>query len=211
MRLLDISRKLYNGMPVWPGDTPFSFELCSSIGEGETVNIGQVAMSTHIGTHLDAPFHYNPDGEKISELDLSICIGKAFVADLSGRESIRVIDLEKIPLKGIERLLIKTGSWKDEHEFPDKITYIQPELGSYLRKVGIHLIGVDVPSVDPLDSTELLAHHRLGENGIYILESLDLKNVDEGEYDLFAAPLKMEGADGSPVRAVLLDKKGEIS
>lgn len=203
MVLIDISRKLYNGMPVWPGDTPFQYDLCSAIEEGEIVNIGQVQMSTHIGTHLDAPYHYNQEGKKISELELDLCIGKALVVDMSGKDAIRPQDFETVSLQGFQRLLIKTNSWKDNLVFPDHIAYLMPEMGSFLKEAGIRLIGVDVPSVDPIHSSELLAHHSLGKNGIHILESIDLTHVREGVYELFAAPLRMVEADGSPVRAVL--------
>ncbi|MEH7080722.1 arylformamidase, partial [Bacillus velezensis] len=104
---------------------------------------------------------------------------------------------------GVKRLLIKTNSWKNDNAFPERIPHIEKDVAAFLKENGIKLLGIDVPSVDPLDSKELVAHHALHENGIHILESIDLRIVSEGDYELIALPLPLTDADGSPVRAVL--------
>ena len=101
------------------------------------------------------------------------------------------------------RSLLKTGGWNDTTLFPEHISVLAENVPDYLNKKGIFLIGVDVPSVDQIDSKTLPIHHALGKNGIYILESLRLKDVPPGLYDLIALPLRLAGADGCPVRAVL--------
>lgn len=203
MSLIDISRKLQNGMPVWPGDTNFSFELSWTKEESGSVNVGKLTFSTHTGTHIDAPFHFDANGKKVIDLDPNLYVGKARVIELLDVESIKRSDVEAYSLDGIERLLIKTNSWKNDSAFPERIPHIEREVAGLLKENGIKLIGIDVPSVDPLDSKELAAHHALHENGIHILESIDLRNVTEGDYELIALPLPLTDADGSPVRAVL--------
>ncbi|WP_080846115.1 arylformamidase [Cytobacillus gottheilii] len=203
MTIIDITRSLKNGMPVWPGDTPFSYKISSALAENGSANVGMVTMSTHTGTHVDAPFHFDDTGKRIEELDLSLYIGPALVIEIRNKAYITVEDLQKHDIQGMKRLLIKTGSWPDAAVFPESYTYIDPEAASFLASAGVRLLGVEAPSVDPLNSKEMLAHHALNNEGIYILESIDLHAVETGEYELIAMPLKIEKADGSPVRAIL--------
>jgi len=203
MSLIDISRRLQNGMPVWPGDTNFSFELSWTKEESGSVNVGKLTLSTHTGTHIDAPFHFDENGKKVIDLDPNLYVGEARVIELLDVESIKKVDLEAFSLNGVKRLLIKTNSWKNDNAFPERIPHIEKDVAEFLKENGIKLLGIDVPSVDPLDSKELVAHHALHENGIHILESIDLRSVSEGDYELIALPLPLTDADGSPVRAVL--------
>jgi arylformamidase len=203
MKIIDISRKLENGMPVWPGDTPFHYEVSWSKAESGSVNVGSLSMSTHTGTHVDAPFHFDDDGKRIIELDLELYVGPARVLDMTGKDSIGAKDLADVDLEGMIRVLFRTLSWKKATEFPEKIPHLEADLGPFLAERGIRLIGVDVPSVDPIDSKDLHAHHSLNENGIHILESVLLDKVEPGDYELIALPLALVEGDGSPVRAVL--------
>ena len=203
MSLIDISRRLQNGMPVWPGDTNFSFELSWTKEESGSVNVGKLTLSTHTGTHIDAPFHFDENGKKVIDLDPNLYVGEARVIELLDVESIKKVDLEAFSLNGVKRLLIKTNSWKNDNAFPERIPHIEKDVAEFLKENGIKLLGIDVPSVDPLDSKELVAHHGLHENGVHILESIDLRSVSEGDYELIALPLPLTDADGSPVRAVL--------
>ncbi|WP_419954154.1 arylformamidase [Neobacillus niacini] len=203
MKIIDISRRLENGMPVWPGDTPFHYEVSWSKAESGSVNVGSLSMSTHTGTHVDAPFHFDDDGKKIIELDLELYMGPVRVVDMSGKVSIGAKDLADVDLEGMKRVLFRTRSWQIESEFPEKIPHLEANLGPFLAERGIRLIGVDVPSVDPIDSKDLHAHHSLNDNGIHILESILLDEVEPGDYELIALPLPLVEGDGSPVRAVL--------
>ncbi|GIO06467.1 kynurenine formamidase [Brevibacillus reuszeri] len=203
MKLYDISRPLKRGMPTWPGDTPFQYEVSWPKSDSGSVNVGKLTMSIHTGTHVDAPFHFDDEGRKITDLDLNLYVGQAKLVDVAGRTSIGADDLANIDLAGITRLLLRTSSWSDPVQFPESICYLRPDLAPFLAEKGIRLIGVDVPSVDPLDSKELPAHHGLHQNDIHILEGLWLEDVEPGIYELIALPLQIEEADGSPVRAVL--------
>ncbi|WP_409288038.1 arylformamidase [Peribacillus sp. SCS-37] len=200
---IDISQTLRNGMPVWPGDTPFSYKVSWPYEESGSVNVGKLVMSTHTGTHIDAPFHFDNEGRRVHELDINLYMGEAQVIHLSGIQRIGIKEMEGKHTEGIERLIIRTDSWKDKSTFPQSIPPFDPEAAAYLAKRGVRLIGLDLPSVDELDSKELPAHHALNEAGIHILEGLVLDAADEGLYDLAALPLAVEGSDGSPVRAVI--------
>jgi arylformamidase len=203
MKLIDISRKLGKNVPTWPGDTPFSFQIEWSKADSGSVNVGKVEMSTHTGTHVDAPFHFDDEGKRIYDLDLNLYVGKALIVDMRNKESVGASDFQGVDFQEVERVILRTDSWEDPSQFPESITYLRPDLGSFLGEKGVRLIGVDVPSVDPLDSKELPAHHSLHENGIHILEAVDLQHVEPGLYELIALPLPLVEADGSPVRAVL--------
>lgn len=200
---IDISQILNDKIPVWPGDTPFHYEVSWGMEESGSVNVGQVTMSTHTGTHIDAPFHFANDGKKVIELDFNLYIGPALVIHLQKPDRIGLEELEGVELNGARRLLIRTDAWKDKTVFPESIPHIEPELAAYLAGQGVKLLGLDLPSVDPLDSKELSAHHELNRHGIHILEGLVLDHVEPGEYELAALPLPLEQADGSPVRAVI--------
>ncbi len=203
MKIWDISQPLKEGVPTWPGDTPFSFKLNWTKAETGSVNVGSVTFSTHTGTHVDAPFHFDDDGKKMLDLEPDLYVGDALVVHLEGRESIKPEDLQGYDLSEVERVLIKTGSWKDRTKFPESITYLSPELAPFLKENGIRLIGVDVPSVDQVDSKNLPAHHSLLDHDIHILESVMLEDVEEGIYELIALPLPLAESDASPVRAIL--------
>ncbi|MDR4888279.1 arylformamidase [Fredinandcohnia sp. QZ13] len=203
MKIIDISQPLSHTTKEWPNDTPFEYKLSWSIKEASTVNVGKITTSTHIGTHIDAPFHFDDDGKKVHELELDIYVGKARVIEVSGKNEIGIEDLNRFDLRGVKRLLIRTNSWENRSRFPTTITSLNPKIAPFLAEIGIQLIGVDTPSVDQLDSKELQAHHQLHKHGIYILEGIVLDVVEPGDYELIALPLPIEGADGSPVRAVL--------
>lgn len=201
--MFDISRPLQTGVPTWPGDTPFSYEVSWTKEQSGSVNVGKLTMSIHTGTHIDAPFHFDNEGRKVMELDLELYIGVARVIDITGRSSIGAEDLKAYDLDGMTRLLIRTNSWTNPKDFPIEITYLRDDIGPYLAEKGIRLIGVDVPSVDPLDSKVLSAHHALHACDIHILEGINLAHIEPGDYELIALPLPLVEADGSPVRAVL--------
>ncbi|MGD6854386.1 arylformamidase [Bacillus infantis] len=201
--IIDISRKLHKGMPVWPGDTAFAYEVSWPKEESGSVNVGKLTMSIHTGTHVDSPFHFDSEGNRMTDIPLEVYIGSAVVVDLAGAASIGKKELEGIDLHGAERILLRTGSWKEASVFPKEITFLNPDIGPFLAEKGVKLIGVDVPSVDRLDSKELPAHHELQRCGIHILEGLDLSRAEPGVYELMALPLPIEYADGSPVRAVI--------
>ena len=204
MSLIDITLPMSNRLASWPGDTPCDFRLAWKMSDGASVNVGSLTTSVHSGTHTDAPFHFLPGGQTIDQLDLTPYVGPGVVVDVRGRDVIRVEDFPRdLDLRATPRLLLKTDAWTDITRFPERIPVLAPGVPKVLRDRGVTLIGVDVPSVDALDSKDLPIHHEIGRCGIYILENLNLRDVQPGVYELISLPLKLVGADGAPLRAAL--------
>jgi arylformamidase len=212
MKIWDISRTLSNDLAEWPGDEPFHYRLTTEIPKGQTVNLGAISMSVHNGTHADARFHFDPKGESIEKAPLDVYLGRATVVDLAqtflqskGKHLITTEDLRPHAeeIAATSRLLVRTGRWSDSTVFPDQIPVIAADVPPWLQKNGVRLIGVDLPSMDEIDSKSLQNHHALARAGIAIVESLDLSDVAPGIYNFAALPLKIAGSDGAPVRAVL--------
>jgi arylformamidase len=209
-RFWDISRLLTDQVAPWPGDQPFRFQLNARIGKKSVVNIGALSMSVHNGTHADAPFHFSNDGRTIEAVALENYVGSAAVVDLAercarDRSPIAVRDLQpaETDIKVARRLLIKTNCFLDSTKFPAWIPVLTLETIAWIERLGLLLLGMDVPSVDPIDAKQLSNHLALARGNIAILESLDLREVDAGVYHLAALPLSIAGADGAPVRAIL--------
>ncbi len=212
MKLWDISRTLSNDLAEWPGDEPFNFKLTKEISKGDTVNLGAISMSVHNGTHGDARFHFETNSETIEKMPLETYLGRAVVVDLteaflesSGKHLITTGDLRSNAEEIAEtsRVLIKTGRWSDSTVFPKQIPVIAADVPLWLQKNGVKLLGVDLPSVDEIDSKSLQNHHALAGAGIVIIESLDLNGIGAGIYNFAALPLKIAGGDGGPMRAVI--------
>jgi arylformamidase len=206
MKFLDITRALAANLAPWPGDTSFDYSLVGRIAEGSSVNVGRITASVHCGTHADAFFHFEEDGLTIDQFAPERYLGPAAVVDLTGKFAdslgeITIADLAAV--EAVPRVLLKTGAWPDSRRFPSAIPVLGPGVVEWLRGRGVKLLGVDLPSVDPIDSKELRNHHALAVAGIAILEGLDLSAAAAGLYSLAALPLKIIGGDGAPVRAVL--------
>ena len=199
--LIDISRPLSNSTANWPGDTPFDFSLPVRRAAGTGINVGAFNASTHFGTHLDAPFHFTDSTETIDQLDLRVCYGDALVIDVRDQS---LIGPELLPDTLPKRVLLRTDSWLSSSEFPISIPTLSLEAVRKLAAQDVTLVGVDVPSVDQMDSKDLRVHHALYQAGITILESLFLANVAPGSYLLAAFPLLISGGDAAPARAVLI-------
>ena len=201
--IYEITIPVTGGLAVWPGDTPFQFTLGWKMSEGASVNVGAVTMSVHTGTHVDAPFHFDPNGAGVDALDPSVFLGPVAVIDATGRAVLTRDLFAGVDFARTPRVLVRTGVWTDHATFPEVIPTLAADVPAFLGANGVRLFGVDVPSVDAIDSTTLPNHHALAAHGIVILESADLRAVPAGVYILTALPLRLVGADASPVRAIL--------
>lgn len=204
-RWYDISRTITPSLAVWPGDTPMSFDHALRIETGASVNLTTITLSAHTGSHADAPYHVQADGLHPADLPLEKYIGPAHVVTLTRRTGGMVpADFEGHDLTGMQRLLVHTWvSDLPDDTWPDDFPYPTVALIDWLAAQGVVLLGLDCPSVDRFDSTDLPCHHRLLAHGMVNLETLCLAGVPDGVYDLVALPLKLAGVCGSPVRAVL--------
>lgn len=201
--LYDITPPIRPGIPVWPGDTEYRAELSWAIARGDSVNVSALTSTPHLGAHADAPFHVADGGAGVAELPLEPFLGPCRVVEVPAEPLVLPVHLDGIDLADPPRLLLKTGSVGDRFRFPERFSALSPELARALGEAGALLVGLDTPSVDPFDSTELAAHHALVAGGVVNLEGLLLDAVPPGLYELIALPLRLEGLDASPVRAVL--------
>ena len=205
MAIYDVSRPLSPRTVVWPGDQPLTQTWTTRIADGAAVNLSAITLSPHTGTHADAPYHVDEEGRTTADLPLGAYLGPATVVERRGVASLTVDHLAELNLATIERLLIKTEtSDLDARTWPERFLTLSPDVAEYLGQQGIRLVGLDTPSVDPQESRTLEAHKILARHGVVHLENLWLRDVPPGEYWLSAVPLKLEGLDAAPVRAVLM-------
>lgn len=198
--MIDITRELSEGHPVWPGDSPYTLESVSRIEDGSAVNVMRLSTSTHLGTHVDAPWHYARNGGTLVSVGLDTLVGEALVVDAPGDGAVSSAALPDGPLP--ERVLFRTGQPERWEAFPS-FRELAPTLVRELGRRGVRLVGTDAPSVDPLESKDLPAHQACFRAGITIVEGLELSRAAAGRYRLVCLPLRMPHADASPVRAVL--------
>jgi arylformamidase len=205
LRIIDISQPLSPATAVWPGDQPFQLEWSLRQDRGDSVNVAALTLSVHTGTHVDAGYHVLSDGARAGELELSRFIGPAVVVDAVGLGQLDEEVLKRFDVSAAQRVLFRTRGRIDPTVFPKD--FISPSVGLAERLVaaGVRLIGTDAPSMDAHDSKTLDSHRVLLEGGVAILENLVLTDVVPGRYTLIALPLKLKDADGSPVRAVLVE------
>jgi len=205
MEIIDISRVLQKGTAVWPGDTDYQLTKTQDRGLGEVVNLTTLTLSAHTGTHVDAFFHFTDDGASVDQMDLTPYWGPAQVVTIEKTAGpLFIEDFAGHDLSLAPRLLVRSQNAEvDQRRFPEEYIYPSPELAGHLEGQGIILFGSDAPSMDDQNSKTLDGHNALARAGIFILEWLDLSQVQDGLYELVALPLRIAGGDGSPVRAAL--------
>lgn len=181
MKIIDITREMLSA-PVYEGDIePVLKKTCNITDDG--YSLAEISMCLHNGTHIDAPSHFIAGGKSVDEISLSQCVGKCIVEDVS---NITVEKLNEWFKVGYTRLLIKNGC-------------LDGEAAKAVVDNNFLLVGTDGLSIGNSDIHKLLLF-----DDIVVLESLDLSEVATGEYSLIVLPLKINHADGSPVRAILL-------
>lgn len=205
MKIYDVTRTIHPGLAPWPGDTPFSAQALMNMHDGASINLTTITLSSHLGTHADAPYHFTQAGVTIDQVSLEPYLGPATLVTVQ-REAGPLVaaDFPDLDWNQVQRLLVhSTASDKPVSEFPQQFVYPSPELAELMANHNISLFGSDAPSMDHIDSKTLPGHNALRDHGIAILEGLLLTGVPDGVYELIALPLKIKGGDGSPVRAIL--------
>lgn len=204
MKIWDISQTLRPAMPMWPGEPALALRRNAAIGEDCPVNVGALETPLHAGTHADSPFHYDPQGAASANCDLDVYIGRCVVLDV--RHAVGCVesaDVDWKALRGVQRALFRTYDRFPADRWDSDFTAIAPQVIARLRECGVRLVGTDAASLDPETSKTMDAHHEIQRGDMRILEGLVLDDVAPGEYELIALPLKIAGADASPVRAIL--------
>ncbi len=201
--LYDITPTVSPRLGVWPGDTPPSRRVLLDLAAGATVTLSTLEATVHLGAHADAPSHYGLDAPDIASVELDRYIGPCQVVRATVQRGTRVTVADLDGEITEPRVLIATDTFPDPEAWNTDFAGLAPELVDWLADRGVRLIGVDTPSVDLFDSKDLPAHRRCLAREISIVEGLILRAVPPGAYELIALPLKLEGFDASPIRAVL--------
>lgn len=204
-RMIDISPTISPRTAVWTGDTPFTQAFLCRFDQGANLDLSTITTTVHIGAHTDAPSHYHPDGQTMEERPLDLYYGSCQIisVDVPRGERIQPEHLNGLEIKA-ERVLFHTRSFSDPNHFTTDFNSLSPELIDHCAARGVRLIGLDTPSVDPYSSKALESHNAIARHDMAVLEGVVLTDVPDGVYTLIALPLKIQGSDASPVRAVLL-------
>lgn len=199
---LDVSMSISPEMVSWPKDPRFVAEAASRITEGAPCNVSQITMSTHTGTHCDAPWHFVETGKKLDEVDTSLFFGKALVIDLPG---VPLIQNRHLPANRLpERVLFKTSNsrFSDADEFHKDFVALDLDAAERLVADGVRLVGIDYLSISPYKNATPV-HRALLEAEVLIIEGLRLGEVNAGVCDFVVLPLPLAGLDGAPCRAFI--------
>jgi arylformamidase len=200
----DISPTVCEELAVFPGDTLYRRQVLMGFEGGDHLALSSITTTVHVGAHADAPSHYVAGGASIDERDPNLYVGACQVVHVALARGERIMPAH-LEGKRIEapRVLFRTGSFTDPNTWCDDFNALSPELVHFLADRGVRLVGIDTPSVDPAPAKVLVSHHAIAARDLAVLEGLVLERVPEGLYTLVALPLKLRGADASPVRAVL--------
>lgn len=201
--LLDVSMPVDPRAAAFPGDVHFSCGWTCTKGEGASVNLGWAKMSPHVGTHVDAPFHYDDNGARVGGLALDAFLGPCVVIDAMGAAELGADLLQGIELARAPRVLFRTQRRNDPHVFHRDFPVLTREACDTLARGKVKLVGIDAPSYDPADAKTLAVHQMLGAAGIANVENMVLDRADAGMYELLAAPVAWHEMDAAPLRAIL--------
>jgi len=209
-RIWDISLPISPTMLTWPGDPPVEVDPAHRIARGDAANVSELRLGSHTGTHVDPPFHFIDGAPTVEQLPLDVLMGDAVVVEIpKSAGTIGPEELEPAGIDGSTRVLFKTGNsalWgRPGLQFPDEYVSVSPEGAAWLVEGGVRLVGVDFLSVERRGSPGHPTHVTLLGAGMVIIEGLDLSEVAPGRYHLICLPLKIQGGDGAPARAVLLE------
>jgi arylformamidase len=202
VKIIDITRPLSEGILIYPGDIPPVFR---QEDRGHYLITG-LQLSTHTGTHIDAPVHYLKTGDTIDIIPLSQVMGACRVIDVTRAGTSITANHLKGRLDGIDRLLLKT-SFSNTDRFEENYPSLTADAARLITSCDMKCVGIDSPSIESYECDGTV-HRELLSRGCIIIELLDLSNVEEGDYTLIALPLRLTGLDGSPARVVLLDDNG---
>jgi arylformamidase len=206
-RIYDISVPIRSGGLVYPGNPEIEITLQQAVAKGAGANVSFIQFGSHTGTHADAARHFFDDGQTVDAIPLDRLIGPAlllgFPDDLG---AVTAAALRRHDLKGHTRILLRTrnSALLSQQNFVRDYTYLAPDGAQYLVDSGVELVGIDYLSIEQFHSGHHKTHRTLLERSVVILEGLDLSAPSLGEYELICLPLRIEGCDGAPARAVLI-------
>lgn len=202
MSWIDVSLPIRPGLTVWPGDTAYDLAANARIAQGDSCNTSNFRVSTHAGTHCDAPWHFEEDGKKLDAVDTAIFFGPATIVDLPEVERITASDLPPGPYP--ERLLFRTrmSARPDDAPFDEGYVAMENDAAQTLVAGGVRLVGIDAPSIAPFGNSGP-THHTLLRAEVFIVEGLRLAACAPGDCEFIVLPMPLAGVDGAPCRAFI--------
>ena len=210
MKTYDISLSLSPNTVRWVTAQPLELIERKRMSRGEPNNSSSIHTSVHAGTHVDAPFHFVPDGATIEKLPLDIFIGPARVCAVDAANRITASDVGRLDLAGEKRVLFKTrnSSLLHKPDYDPGFVAFSADGAKALADLGVQLVGLDYLSVAPADE-QVPVHRAFLDRGVVLLEGVDLSEVPPGRYELICPPVKIAASDGAPCRAVLRELNGD--
>jgi arylformamidase len=204
MKIYDVSLSLSADTVRWVTAQPFELIERKRISRGDTNNSSSINTSAHAGTHIDAPFHFVPDGRTIESLPLELFIGPALVCSVETTGQVTAHDISRLNLRGEKRVLFKTRNSSLLHQASYDPSFVSFSIdgAKALVDLGVGLVGLDYLSVARADE-QVPVHRAFLDHGIVLLEGVDLSDVPPGRYELICPPVKVAASDGAPCRAVL--------
>jgi arylformamidase len=204
MKIYDITAEM-TGAPSYGGGEAPTVRKLAQLSAGDPYDFSLLKLTAHTATHADMPLHFIPGGMACEEIPLDRFYGAAKVLKIPCEGHITAADLQKHTINAGDIVLLCTGQSENMSDpvFREDYKALTAEAAEYLASLGVKTVGVDYLSVDAWDNG-FPVHKILLGGGVTILEGLVLHHVPEGEYTLSALPLKIKGADGSPVRAILV-------
>ncbi len=213
MRIYDVSLTLSANLPVWPGDPAIVLERVRKMEDGATANVTQMNMGVHVGTHVDAPYHFlGGAAATVEQLSLNTLTGRAYVLKIPNDVDLitaAVLEKAEIPSR-TKRLLLKTRNsliWESAGSNPggfhEDFVALSADGAAYLIQKGVRLVGIDYLSIAPYDDG-VPTHELLLKAGVAVVEGLNLSEVVQGRYTMYCLPLKLAGSDGAPARTILI-------
>ena len=204
MRILDISPVVSESIGVWPGDVKYRARKSLEIEKGANIDLGSIETTYHVGAHVDAPLHYAKKGKDAAAMPLSTFYGPCQVVRVEVARGERIRPKHVAEQITAPRVLFHTGTFPNPDQWNNDFAALSAELVDWLAAQKVVLVGIDTPSIDLFDDKVLESHQACGRHGMANLEGIALDEVKTGLYILAAFPLRLAGADASPVRAVLV-------
>lgn len=199
----DITMELKNSMAVYEGDPKFNMDNVYNVRE-HGYNVSSLNLGTHTGTHIDAPKHFFQEGNSIASIPIEKLIGKAKVFFID-KDSITYDGIKNLNIEKHDKILFKTinSRFIDDDEFHRDFAALAEDAAEFLVEREIDMVGIDYMSIESFYSEDGKIHNILLSNNIVIIEYLDLREIEEGEYEIIALPMRIKDGDGSPARVIL--------
>lgn len=204
-KIYDVTIPIREDMVMYANELKPTIKTLCSMDKGKDYNLTLLTLSSHTGTHIDAPRHFVRDGITMGEIPMDRFVGKVKVFELRDRKRITASDLEGLPIGEGDRVFFKTDNVHlvEDEAFTRDYCSLDGSAAQYLVDRGVIVVGIDYLSVEDADFSADV-HVKLLGAGIVLYEGLDLREVSEGVYDLVGLPLKTDGCEGAPARVILM-------